>query len=69
MTIIISIGSISGDFVESFIKRVSKVKDSSNLFPGHGGLLDRVIDIYYLRWIVWVYQCQATSFISNISLN
>lgn len=31
-----------GDFFESFIKRSLKIKDSSNMIPGHGGLFDRV---------------------------
>ena len=46
--VILSIISQLGDFAASSIKRYVGIKDFSNLFPGHGGMLDRIDSIIFV---------------------
>lgn len=55
MGLIISIFAPLGDLVESQLKRTFGVKDSGNIIPGHGGVLDRLDSFIICAPIVYLY--------------
>jgi phosphatidate cytidylyltransferase len=53
--VLVGVSAEVGDLVESQMKRIAEVKDSSNLIPGHGGVLDRLDSILFPPILVFFY--------------
>ncbi len=54
VSLILSIIGQIGDFSASVIKRYFEVKDFSNLFPGHGGMIDRIDSVMFIAPFAYI---------------
>ncbi len=60
ISFVVAVASVFGDLFESYLKREANVKDSGNILPGHGGILDRT-DGYLFAGIIMLVLLKAFS--------
>ncbi len=63
--IVVAVMGILGDLIESKFKRQLNIKDSGNILPGHGGILDRFDSFIYI--VPWVYL--LGNIVGNLPIN
>jgi len=54
--IIVNISAQAGDLFESQLKRTGKIKDSGNILPGHGGILDRIDTLLFAAPVAYSFK-------------
>ena len=54
--IIVGVIGPVGDLFESVLKRTANIKDSGNILPGHGGMLDRIDALIFTAPVVYLFK-------------
>jgi phosphatidate cytidylyltransferase len=60
---LVAVAGLAGDLAKSVWKRQAGVKDSGRVFPGHGGVLDRLDSTFYALPIVYVFAALSAAFL------